>query len=315
MASLRIVEPRASDSGSALPEVDEELHTRLLAYVMAACEPEGTATRAVSALGALPEIERVELSSSPLPPLRSAADVTLGASSHTPRYLRTHLRAPWTPMGRRRVTALLGLIARVYDREVEIQRLSSEAQTDPLTGLSNRRAFLPFVDQALARAQRSGEDVALMLCDVDHFKRINDTLGHHRGDNALRAVAAALQDVLRPTDISARWGGDEFAVLLSACNAVGARAVANRIRQTLQARAPLRSHRVTLSIGIADAHGLPAGTLAPWQARDMFFRAADEAVYMAKQAGRDTAICHPSCFCMDEIGESDITRPLHLETG
>src|SRR5690606_28393367 len=87
MASLRIVEPRASDSGSALPEVDEELHTRLLAYVMAACEPEGTATRAVSALGALPEIERVELSSSPLPPLRSAADVTLGASSHTPRYL------------------------------------------------------------------------------------------------------------------------------------------------------------------------------------------------------------------------------------
>src|SRR5690606_311964 len=160
-----------------------------------------------------------ELATSPSPDTRGCVEVPCGSTSAGSRFLRAWLRQPNSPMARRRVLSLLGLVARVYAREAEIQRLHDEAHTDPLTGMCNRRAFEPFVGQALARAQRSGEDVSLMLCDVDNFKEINDSLGHTRGDVALRAVCHAIRTALRPTDLASRWGGDEFAILLASCNA------------------------------------------------------------------------------------------------
>lgn len=313
MANLRIVDAAALEAEVAGPGDDNDASTRLLAYIMAGSDPEAIIQRAIHGLGLIPEIARVELATSPSADPRGTVDIPCGSAPTAPRFLRAYLQRPSSPMDRRRVLDLLGLVSRVHARELEIKRLHDEAHTDPLTGLCNRRAFEPIIDQALARAQRTGEDVAMMLCDVDNFKSINDTHGHARGDRALRAVASAIRTVLRPTDLASRWGGDEFAILLASCDAGGARAVASRLRHELFS--PEWKRAITLSIGITDAHGLPRGPLTVWQARETFFRAADEAVYMAKEAGRDTYVCHPSCYRIHEVGDSDVTRPIRLECG
>ena len=114
--------------------------------------------------------------------------------------------------------------------------MRGEAHTDPLTGLFNRRGLEPFVEQALARASRTGEEIAVLLCDVDHFKRINDEHGHAAGDRALASVARAMESVIRPSDLAARLGGDELVILLAGSNAAGATVVAERLRRALVAR-------------------------------------------------------------------------------
>jgi diguanylate cyclase (GGDEF)-like protein len=109
------------------------------------------------------------------------------------------------------------------------ERASELARVDPLTGLGNRRAFEEALSMELARAQRQGTELALLVCDLDSFKQINDRYGHLSGDDCLRQTAAALRDQLRQTDTCFRWGGDEFAVLLPATGDELAAEVAARL--------------------------------------------------------------------------------------
>jgi len=152
-------------------------------------------------------------------------------------------------------------------------RLSALADRDPLTGLMNRRAFLERVEEESRRTARHPTPLSLLLLDVDHLKDLNDRGGHSAGDAALVAVAAAIQISCRSIDVAARWGGDEFAVLLPSTSVDDARGVAARIQDTL------RSRGTTLSIGLASCDAaVPSMDL---------FAAADDALYEAKRSGRD----------------------------
>ena len=152
-------------------------------------------------------------------------------------------------------------------------RLAALADRDPLTGLANRRAFLERVAEEARRAARHPAPISLLLLDVDHLKELNDGAGHDAGDAALVAVAAAIRISCRSIDVGARWGGDEFAVLLPATSKDAARAIAERIQATLRVRG------TTVSVGIASsAAGAPGTDL---------FGAADASLYEAKRTGRD----------------------------
>jgi diguanylate cyclase (GGDEF)-like protein len=161
--------------------------------------------------------------------------------------------------------------------------LQGMASTDARTGLANTRAFDQALEDALA-ARREDEAISVLMLDLDHFKDFNDRYGHPSGDEALRAFADILRSCLRDHDLAARYGGEEFAVILPGVDDATARAVAERIRSrtevTLISLAPGITDRISVSIGIASA---------PQHARDRvsLLRLADEALYQAKQAGRN----------------------------
>jgi diguanylate cyclase (GGDEF)-like protein len=157
----------------------------------------------------------------------------------------------------------------------QVQRM---ADTDALTGIANRRTFEDTLLKEISRASRQGEQVTLMMVDVDHFKTFNDTYGHRAGDDALRGVAQALAGGCRVFDTAARYGGEEFALVLPSCSSAESLVVSERLRKRVagvEAAAPL-----TASAGVAtfpthasDAEGL--------------IKAADEALYESKRTGRD----------------------------
>lgn len=173
-------------------------------------------------------------------------------------------------------------------------RLEQLSRSDPLTGLPNRRCFDEAEEVEFRRARRSGEPLALLLCDVDFFKRYNDTYGHAQGDVCLQQVATAMQQVVtRPGDLVARIGGEEFAVLLPATDLAGAGAMAERLRRAVAAleithAGSEAAGHVTLSIGYAtlstDMHDFAS-----------LLRQADRALYRAKSLGR-----HRSCHLPEE---------------
>lgn len=282
----------------------------LLQFVLEARDPKAVRQRAVAGLGLLLEVAWAKFAVDEVP--AGACSVELDDPTSGVQFLTVALRNPDDVDARQTVDGLLHTIRTAHARSVEEARLRAAAHTDALTGLWNRRGFAPFIDQALARSTRTGEDVTLMLCDVDDFKTINDTHGHGVGDRALAAVAEALTSVIRPTDAAARLGGDEMSVLLAGCNAQGARVVADRIRDALvrlrqEAGLP---ESVTLSIGIADTRAMSADALTQ-RAVGNLMAAADEALYQAKAAGRDCAVCHPNCFTPMPL-EDDRTAPIHL---
>jgi len=163
--------------------------------------------------------------------------------------------------------------------------LAETSITDPLTRLYNRRHIDARLAEELSRSSRHGTDVSLLLLDVDHLKEINDRAGHEAGDNALIFVADTLRKVCRVTDLPARYGGDEFLVLLPATNAERAVELAERLRAVMASAST--NPGVTVSIGIADvAHAEAARAEA-------LFEAADAALYAAKKAGRDRVIIAP----------------------
>jgi diguanylate cyclase (GGDEF)-like protein len=183
----------------------------------------------------------------------------------------------------------------------ELRRISA---TDALTGVANRRCFDEAIDREWRRAQRSGEPIALLLADVDHFKAYNDRYGHPAGDVCLRRIAAVLRSVsLRPADVVARVGGEEFAVILPQTPRQGAEQMARRCLAAVDALAiaheasPVGA-RVSVSLGIA-CHD-EAGAARPEDSRfgethsvrrsagDLVL-AADRALYAAKHAGRAQA--------------------------
>jgi diguanylate cyclase (GGDEF)-like protein len=182
------------------------------------------------------------------------------------------------------IAALLAALVMVWSRKERMQELQRQASQDVLTGLKNRRRFEEDLHRELARSRREGTEGAVLMLDLDHFKQINDTLGHPTGDRVIAGIADVLRSRMRETDVVARLGGDEFALVLPRCDEEEALAVASEIA------AAVRGHssddgdvpKVTASLGIA--------MFGPGRQND-FERAlteADAAMYEAKQSGRDT---------------------------
>lgn len=160
-----------------------------------------------------------------------------------------------------------------------IQNSQKLALTDGLTELFNRRAFDRELAVAVARAQRYQRDLTLMLLDIDHFKKLNDTFGHPAGDAVIRSVARVLEQSTRRIDVVARIGGEEFAVILADTPPSAALRLAERLRHAIS-EAGSESIRFTASFGVA---GLDEGHQDP----ESLLKAADEALYAAKSAGRN----------------------------
>jgi diguanylate cyclase (GGDEF)-like protein len=160
------------------------------------------------------------------------------------------------------------------------EKVRLQAETDPLTGLFNRRAFDERFDSEIERAARFNRTFALMLLDIDHLKRINDTYGHPIGDAAICTVADVLQSRLRRHDFAARIGGEEFAVLVVEGRSDTAASVARSLLESLRKRDVPRAGHITASLGVA-IFPEDAGT------KDELFRVADNALYGAKNSGRN----------------------------
>ncbi len=170
----------------------------------------------------------------------------------------------------------VGMVARAE------ARLHQLATRDPLTGLFNRRHFQAMADQSVAHSRRAGEAVSLVITDVDFFKRVNDAHGHDAGDKVLLEFTEVLRQVFRAQDILARWGGEEFLVLLPNTDAEGAAAAAERLRRSAEAATvPLPGEllRFTVSVGFA--------ALRPGEPISDALARADRSLYAAKSGGRN----------------------------
>ena len=167
---------------------------------------------------------------------------------------------------------------------LEIQReYRNKAETDALTGLHNRNWFSEVFPKQLELCERTGQHAALLMVDIDHFKKVNDTYGHLIGDEALRHIGLMLRRNLRGTDLCARFGGEEMIVLMPGTDIHQARLTAERLRENIAAAALKLPDGRTLSMTIS-------GGIAQWQpgiAIDTLIRASDEALYRAKQSGRN----------------------------
>ncbi len=174
-----------------------------------------------------------------------------------------------------------------------VDALVDLSSRDALTGLANRRAFELAVAREVDRVARSGEPALLLTLDIDHFKRVNDTHGHAAGDQVIRAVGNALLDSVRPMDLVARVGGEEFAIILPNCASTFGQTVAERMRRRVE-RMPValvpsnQQIMVTVSVGGAFAPQWVRSTPALWQER------ADQQLYLAKAQGRNLVRLEPT---------------------
>jgi diguanylate cyclase (GGDEF)-like protein len=180
------------------------------------------------------------------------------------------------------VHAVGNVLAEAIDRARTVEEIRHQALHDPLTGLPNRSLFIDHLALALAHSSRRPSTVAVLFLDLDHFKLINDSLGHSVGDEVLRRTARRLDSALRPGDTVARFGGDEFVMLCTELDGPDtAQLIAARLAETM--REPFRvgeiEHRVAASIGIATANG-------PERSAEDLIREADAAMYRAKERGR-----------------------------
>lgn len=182
--------------------------------------------------------------------------------------------------------ALMLVFIHLYEtrREEAEQRLVSMAQTDALTGLSNRSSFQSHLNRTVAECQRSGTGFALVIMDIDHFKLVNDTMGHGAGDEVLRHIGYQLTERLRSTDSVGRLGGEEFGLILRDVKPADAFDLIDELRHRIASSEVAygsASIRVTASFGIAQwpEHGQEMETL---------FHAADRCLYSCKRAGRNT---------------------------
>lgn len=175
---------------------------------------------------------------------------------------------------------------RILDLQAELifarEELREQATCDSLTRLWNRAAILEILHQELDRTRRTNLPLSILMADVDHFKRVNDTYGHLAGDAVLREIAHRMRQAIRPYDGIGRYGGEEFLLVLPDCDTPGATALAERLRMAVANEAIMLAEGVipvTLSLGIATCEGsMEASTL---------ITRADEALYRAKDGGRN----------------------------
>ncbi len=164
-------------------------------------------------------------------------------------------------------------------RERAEQQYRHASLSDPLTGIGNRRSFIDAGQALLQRGRLRGEPVALLLCDLDFFKRLNDTFGHQAGDRALIDFGQVIARRMRRQDVFGRIGGEEFACLLTDADALVAREVAERIRAEFAAMPFAEQGRLSVSIGVA-------ATTSRYELDELLAQ-ADRALYVAKAAGRN----------------------------
>ena len=178
--------------------------------------------------------------------------------------------------------------AEIATLQRDLDDVRREALLDPLTKVHNRKAFDDGLLRAVAQAAESGKPLCLMLIDIDHFKRFNDTWGHQTGDQVLRLVAMTVKSNIKGRDIAARYGGEEFAAILPDTDLAGALHVADNIRRAIQAKELLKRStneklgRVTASFGVA--------MLRPSDGPSTLIERADRCLYAAKRAGRNAVI-------------------------
>ena len=177
---------------------------------------------------------------------------------------------------------LINRLVRILEEEKQLSR------TDALTGVANRRLFYELLQAEMSRSRRSGRPFTLVYVDVDDFKRINDSIGHAKGDEALRYVASTMKAQVRDTDIVGRIGGDEFILLLSGCREDDARMVVSKIRAAVsEEAAPLIGRELTLSMG---ALTVPASETESGKTQENLVRAADDLMYQVKKSGKNSAL-------------------------
>lgn len=167
-------------------------------------------------------------------------------------------------------------------------QLAQLSRTDRLTSLNNRGYWEECLQQEFARFQRSRTPCSLIMFDIDHFKAVNDTHGHQAGDEVIRVTAATLRETIRTTDIAGRYGGEEFAVILTDTDAACARYVAERLRRKIEALTVRHEDKVidhTISLGVAELSP-ELSTPQQWLER------ADQALYRAKEGGRNRTELH-----------------------
>lgn len=190
------------------------------------------------------------------------------------------------------LTARLRVARRVLELQDEIWaareavRYRVQATHDPLTGVWNRGAGLDLLGRELARSERDKSPVSVVLADLDHFKRVNDTYGHLTGDAVLREAARRMSALMRPYDVVVRYGGEELMIILPGCDAAQAMETAERVRTEIR-RAPIETSEgpipLTASLGVASS----SQTAMPYA--DALILAADAALYQSKQSGRNRA--------------------------
>ena len=177
-----------------------------------------------------------------------------------------------------------------------IDALCELSSRDALTGLANRRHFEMVLAREIDRVARAGEPALLLLLDIDHFKRVNDSHGHAAGDLVLQAVAEALLECVRPMDTVARIGGEEFAIVLPNCSPVFGPTVAERVRTRVERRPVSIGHSETVCVSVS-----LGGAFAPQWVRSsvgLWLERADLQLYNAKASGRNRAVFEPAAVSL-----------------
>jgi len=196
------------------------------------------------------------------------------------------------------------VVAICIENGINTERLKREGLTDTLTAINNRRFFDQRLKEEVEKAGRSGKPLSCMLLDVDYFKKVNDTYGHQVGDLVLREVAAIIRAQLRGSDVLSRYGGEEFSALLANTTPDEAMEVAERIRQSVEARlfdAPeCDPFTVTISIGVAAMQCEKNSTIEA-RAGDNLIGQADRVLYDAKAGGRNKVISAGQYCLLDEV--------------
>ena len=211
----------------------------------------------------------------PLVTREGAALGTICVMDHRPRVLTGVQHRALESLSRQAVAHL--------ELRLEIAELETQSLTDPLTGAGNRRAFHRLLGSEWAQHSRSERRLAILMVDVDHFKRINDSYGHSRGDQVLQEVAETLSSSLRLSDSLFRYGGEEFCCVLPDCDSEAAQSIAERACFALKSSSSA-GVKVTVSIGVSTA--LPNADISA----NCLIARADAALYLAKQAGRDRVV-------------------------
>lgn len=180
----------------------------------------------------------------------------------------------------------------------ELVQLREDADTDGLTGLLTRKAFDRMLEEQFGRARGRHATLALLMLDIDHFKKFNDTYGHPLGDEVIRSVAAAVRKHVRGTDLAARYGGEEFVVLLPDTDLIGALTVAGTVHRAVSRLSLVRKStrerlpEITVSVGVASLNGEDDA--------ESLLNRADQALYTAKRSGRNRVVSERSIVGSDD---------------